>query len=78
MPTCAMQEYVLPTVLDRHSPLVENPYFAGYTNPLSGHLRELGIHASQIAGQIGKSSLSAQRHAWQNAGLSGSATDDVN
>lgn len=27
-------------------------YFAGYTNPLSGNLRELGIHAEQIARQI--------------------------
>ena len=27
-------------------------YFAGYTNPLSGNLRELGIHARQIADRI--------------------------
>src|SRR5439155_631058 len=34
-------------------------YFAGYTNPLSGNLRELGIHARQIADQIATSPRSA-------------------
>jgi len=43
-------------VLDEHGRPSEGAYpglyFAGYTNPLSGNLRELGIHARQIADRI--------------------------
>ena len=44
-------------------------YFAGYTNPLSGNLRELGIHARQIADQIATSPRSAQQRARPTADL---------
>jgi len=44
-------------------------YFAGFTNPLSGNLRELGIHARQIAHQIGISGSAVQQRRWQTVGF---------
>ena len=44
-------------------------YFAGFTNPLSGNLRELGIHARQIGRQIGTSGSAVEQRRWQTVGL---------
>jgi glycine/D-amino acid oxidase-like deaminating enzyme len=46
-------------------------YFAGFTNPLSGNLRELGIHARQIADQIRNSGSATPLRAWQPVDLGG-------
>jgi len=40
-------------------------YFAGYTNPLSGNLRELGIHARRIGYQIARSQSHANQRTRQ-------------
>ena len=53
-------------------------YFAGFTNPLSGNLRELGIHARQIADQIAKSRLAVQERGWQRVDLGGTQRQAAN
>jgi len=52
-------------------------FFAGYTNPLSGNLRELGIAAREIANQVVEDSAVQQRR-WQTAIFGGSRRHAAN
>jgi putative flavoprotein involved in K+ transport len=44
---------------DRTHPDAPNLYFIGYTNPISGNLREIGIDARRIAGAVSKARATA-------------------